>query len=1351
MIATPIGIGWSHSYSGYITPVMDYVSGNPTVTAIRVFRPNGAVQKFVYNAGSWVGDADTPERLTAVVTGGYLTSATYTRTDDTVETYNADGRIMSITRRDGLTQIISYITPSGFISAYIQKVTDPNGRSLTFSYTSGRLTAITDTAGTQIQFTYTGSNLTSATYPIPTGTVTRTYFYNESGQTGGVSRPYALTGIQDEQTNRYVSWGYDSSGRANLSVHGPYASGTVDKTLFTFNANGTSTITSRVTSTLSAVRTYGFSASYNVARLASMDLPCDTCSGAAQSRTYDTNGFPNVTTDFRGTTMDQDFNARGLETQRIEAANDATGSKRTIQTDWNTTFRVPTARRTYNDSGLLVGQEGWAYNTRGQVKAYCLVDPTITGASSYACGSVANAPNGVRQTAYAYCESGDVSAGTCPLVGLVKSMDGPRTDASDITTYTYYQTDDSTCASLPATCPHRKGDLWKATNALAQVTETLKYDGAGRVLSVKDSNGVITDYEYHPRGWLTARKVRGTLNATENDDQITQIEFWPTGLVKKVTQPDGSYTSYIYDVAHRLTDIADNGGNTIHYTLDDAGNKWGEDTKNASATTTRTLSRVYDNLSRLQTQADSHLNPTDFTYDNNGNPDHVTDALTRVTDHDYDPLNRLHRTLQDTSGINAQTLFGYDPLDNLIKVTDPKGLDTIYTYNALSDLQQLQSPDTGTTIYTYDNAGNRKTQKDAKLVITTYNYDALNRLTSATYPTTSLNITYTYDTPQAVCTTGQTFGKGRLAKFTDASGSTSYCYDRFGNLVRKVQVTNGKTFTVRYDYDMAGRMVSLTYPDGRVASYSRNSLGQIEYITLTWGAGSDCQDTVVQNVQYAPFGPPISWTEADDIGEQQQRSGAGTGAQQAGMGTDSLCVYGTRHSRAYTRSLDLDYRPNVVAGSGIDSLSLHYEFDPVGNLYRLYNAPQTLALSRYHYDGLNRLDQTQDGPIGTPIETYGYDATGNRTSFTNSSGTTNYSYLATDHRLQSVGTVARGYDNNGNTTSIGGTAKTFVFDDTNRMSQVKTSGTAVMNYAYNGKGEQVRRYLSTSTYTVYDEAGHWLGDYDNSGASIQEAVWLDDLPVGVASDKLYSIEPDYLGTPRAVIDSQRDVTVWRWDLNGEAFGNTIPNQNPDLDSTNFVLNMRYPGQRYDSASGFNYNYFRDYDSETGRYLESDPIGLRAGLSTFDYALDNPLRYFDGSGFVPRAGITCSKGLYSLLRETIDQTCPGKSNLASDGTITNARACKNGDGCISHLINRARLRQCVVARRLMQSQCYGGSNVYDQEIRNALNGIDRCNAAIERECPSCPKISQEDAINTARNIGLALVVIGAIITSPIWAD
>ena len=181
-----------------------------------------------------------------------------------------------------------------------------------------------------------------------------------------------------------------------------------------------------------------------------------------------------------------------------------------------------------------------------------------------------------------------------------------------------------------------------------------------------------------------------------------------------------------------------------------------------------------------------------------------------------------------------------------------------------------------------------------------------------------------------------------------------------------------------------------------------------------------------------------------------------------------------------------------------------------------------------------------------------------------------------------------------NTTSIGGNSKQFFYNAVGRMTQVKQNSTVAMNYTYNGKGEQVRRFTGAeSTTYVYDEAGQWLGAHDGTGAPLQQVIWLDNLPIGLwTNNQLHYIEPDALGTPRVVIDPIRNVAVWRWNLVLEAFGKDAPNQDPDADGTTFVFDLRFPGQRYDAVSGFNYNYFRDYDSGAGRYVPSDPSGLR---------------------------------------------------------------------------------------------------------------------------------------------------------------
>ena len=87
--------------------------------------------------------------------------------------------------------------------------------------------------------------------------------------------------------------------------------------------------------------------------------------------------------------------------------------------------------------------------------------------------------------------------------------------------------------------------------------------------------------------------------------------------------------------------------------------------------------------------------------------------------------------------------------------------------------------------------------------------------------------------------------------------------------------------------------------------------------------------------------------------------------------------------------------------------------------------------------------------------------------------------------------------------------------------------------------------------------------------------------------------------------------VWRWD--STPFGDTLPNEDPDGDGQALRFNLRFPGQYFDVETGLHYNYFRDYDPATGRYVQSDPIGLRGGLNSYAYALQNPVNILDYQG------------------------------------------------------------------------------------------------------------------------------------------
>ena len=115
---------------------------------------------------------------------------------------------------------------------------------------------------------------------------------------------------------------------------------------------------------------------------------------------------------------------------------------------------------------------------------------------------------------------------------------------------------------------------------------------------------------------------------------------------------------------------------------------------------------------------------------------------------------------------------------------------------------------------------------------------------------------------------------------------------------------------------------------------------------------------------------------------------------------------------------------------------------------------------------------------------------------------------------------------------------------------------------------------------------------------------------GSYSRSIYYAHNDHLGTPHMLSD-ENGIAVWRAVY--EPFGLAALNEDPDNNGESVVLNMRFPGQYYDSESGLYYNYFRYYDPETGRYITSDPIGLDGGLNTYSYAHSNPIELIDPLG------------------------------------------------------------------------------------------------------------------------------------------
>jgi RHS repeat-associated protein len=1169
-----LGPQWRHSFDRSLNIQLSG-SGGSTTPTIQLYRPDGSSEPFQKINGVWTANADMADTLTEQddANGNPTGYTVFIAPRREYEQYSTSGLLQSITNAAGQMALLAYSTASTPTSVapspnLLLTVTDPNGRQLSFTYNSnGTVAQVTQPDGGTLTYGYNATgNLASVQYPDGK---TLQYVYNESSLNSGTSQPNILTGVIDETATRFASTGYNSTGQAISFTQAVGA----NAGSATYSSDGSATLNTPLGTTLTMQSEIDGSGTL---KLGAVSSPCGTqCTQPWQSQTYDGNGNPASYTDFNNNVTATTFNSVGLLTQKIEAQG--TANQRTTNTTWNNTLHVPLARVMLDSNGNTVASKAWVYNASGQTLAKCEIDPTVSAAASYSCSNTGTVPAGVRRWTYTYCTAVDTTR--CPVIGLMLTATGPRTDVTQATTYTYYLSDSTTA---------HHGDLQSVTDALGHTTTYLSYDGAGRVLSQQDANGVTTTFTYYPRGWLKTLTIGGA---------TTSYTYTAYGKVATVTDPDNVTTTYGYDNAHRLTSITDAQGNSIQYTLDASGNRTAENTYAAGSTTaSRTVTRQYNALGQLIKVTDGLGNVTfnasaSGNYDSNGNLVLSSDANGYQTQRTYDALNRLAKTINnyngtDTATQNTTTAQTQDALDRVTSITDPSSLTTTYGFDGLSDATSLQSPDAGTSSSTYDAAGNVLTHTDAKGIISTSTYDALDRLTSVSYSDsaqTNDNVTYSYDDANSVTACATSSPIGHLTRVIENAVTTIYCYDLRGNITSKQQVTSAGTDTTIYSYTAANRLNGITYPSGTQVSYAFDTDGRIQSATLSPVGGS--ASTVVSSITYMPFGPINGYT----LGNGQ----------------------------TITRTYNANYALTDLTSP---ALNLHFARDLMGNINAEGNAAgANPATESYTYDPLYRLLNIAQG--STNIETLTYNPTGDRTSKSGSGlATGNYGYQSGTHWLTTIGSAARTYDANGNTSgnSTAGQTYGYGYNGRNRMTVFQADDATVGTYTYNAMGQRIQKVATLPAAITqrfgYDEADHLIGEY---GSDNRDYVWLEDIPVatvdiaGTTSTVSY-ITADQLGTPRAVSNSA-GAQVWSWPYVGNPFGETAPTS-----TTGYVLNLRYQGQYYDAESGLNFNYHRDYDSETGRYLQADPLGFGGNQSSwYAYVNGDPLNSSDPSGTAPR--------------------------------------------------------------------------------------------------------------------------------------
>ena len=538
-----------------------------------------------------------------------------------IETYRApEGTLVSISYIDGRRLDFAGRVWPGTLKQtgdrhLIDSIRDEAGRGISLEYLrldndySG-ISTITDPAGGKLQFSYDAGQLSEVKFPDQTAL---RYLYEVPGS------PQLLTGRVDERGNRFGTYRYDDQGRAIESQTGSLPSWKVrwsaaapDLRPDEFYDAGRDAILRRQAQAAPAPTVaiitlpdgeetvWGGTVAGRAALVASRSQPAGSgCSASTSFSSYDAAGNVTQRDDFNGNrTCISNDPGRNLEQFRIEGlpttANCAAISpsalpagSRMVSTKWHPDWRVSTgtaeSRRIttlvfngqpdpFNGGAIASCAPASALLPDGKpIVVLCKRVEQATTDETGALGFGATAQSGVpaRATSWTYNEVGQVLTEKNPLGKVV-------------VTNVYY---------ADTTADHTKGDLQSTTNAVGHKTQYPRYDAYGKPLEMIDTNGISTTYAYDARQRLLSTTTQGA---------VTGYEYWPTGLLKKATEPDGSFVTYEYDDAHRLVAVADSVGNRIDYVLDVNGNRKKEEAKDPQGTLQRTMSRVYDALGRAQ-------------------------------------------------------------------------------------------------------------------------------------------------------------------------------------------------------------------------------------------------------------------------------------------------------------------------------------------------------------------------------------------------------------------------------------------------------------------------------------------------------------------------------------------------------------------------------------------------------------------------------------------------------------------------------------------------------------------------------------------------------------------------------
>lgn len=698
--SSELGRGWAHSWSAHIEVDTE------DERFLAYVRADGVTEYLSDHDLDGTFDAYAPPDGRDVVT---RTPSGFRRDDldGTIETFDASGRLLSVTDPAGAT------TTLGYEGTRLSSIEGPNGRTLSLLYFPDR-SELHGPEGLIAMYEMEGDSLARVTYADATG---YRFQYDPMGQL------LLATDLTGQVVERHEYEG----DRGTLSEVGD------GQRRFTFAYEPGRTT---VTDGLGNVTRYDWEGVGEVKRVTRVEGPCGSCGSGMelQLKGYDDLGRPISLRNALGEETTLHYDAAG----NLDELHD--GSGRVWRYEYDTRGRLTKEIRpggaarqmSHGAAGPLTLTDALSksahitYTAGGQVETFTDRRGKTTTFSYYPNGDLQKVRDPLgHETTFEYDAIGrrtrvSTAAGTTRTTydrrGRVQKVEGPEGTRVELT----YD---------------RAGRLEVVKDALGRSTRR-GYDQAGRLTTTLDPAGGVTRYGYDSMSRLAS--------LTDAKGQTTTFEHDGYGRVSKTIYPGGAFESYTYDGAGRLKTKTDrknvvttysydgagrllglvfsDGTPAVSYTYDPAGRLW------TAANGSDSLTFAYDLNGRLLSESSSrNASTVSVTYDDAGNRVSLSlDGQLHMA-YAWDDNGRLESETQGTRVFN----FGYDAADRRTSLSYPNGVVTSYTYDGASRLTRLRASLGATTVtdfsYTYDVVGNR-------LAVTRpegtegYGYDALDRL-----------------------------------------------------------------------------------------------------------------------------------------------------------------------------------------------------------------------------------------------------------------------------------------------------------------------------------------------------------------------------------------------------------------------------------------------------------------------------------------------------------------------------------------------------------------------------------------------------------------------------------------------